>query len=78
MPKKIYHVVGEPTLRNLKIIIRQNTIQNLPVMVEDIEIAEKIFGPDVYILMGRTTRQSPKVAVDDFNDIPRKLIDNNQ
>ena len=47
-------------------------------MVEDIEIAEKILGPDVYILKGRTTRQSPKVAVDDFNDIPRKLIDNNQ
>ena len=78
MPKKIYHVVGEPTLRNLKIIIRQNTIQNLPVMVEDIEIAEKIFGPGVYILKGRTMRQSPKVAVDNFNDIPRKLIDNNQ
>ena len=36
VPRNIYHMVGEPTLRNLKIIIRQNIIQNLPVTVEDI------------------------------------------
>ena len=47
-------------------MIRQNIIQNLPVMVEDIDIAEKIFGNDVSTLKGITTRQRTKVVVDDF------------
>ena len=31
-------------------MIRQNIIQNFPVAVEDIEIAKKIFGPDMSTL----------------------------
>ena len=58
--------------------IRQNTIKNCPVTVEDIEIGEKIFGPDVSTLKVRTTRKRPKLVVDDFIEIPRELIDNNQ
>ena len=59
-------MVGAPTLQNLKVIIRQDIIQNFPVTVEDIEIAEKISGPGMSTLKGRTMRQSTKVAVDDF------------
>ena len=68
--RKIYHMVEEPTLLNLKIMIRQNIINNFPVMVEDIDISEKIFGPVVSTLKGRITRQSPKVVVDDYIEIP--------
>ena len=39
-----------PNLQNLKMMIRQDIIQDFPVTVEDIEIAEKISGPDVYTL----------------------------
>ena len=59
-------------------MIRQNIIKNYPVTVEYIEIAEKIFGQDVSTLKGRKTRQRPKVVVDNFIEIPRELIDNNQ
>ena len=59
-------------------IIRKEIIHNFPVMVEDIDIAEKIFGPGVYIFKVRTTIQSPKVVVDNFIEIPRELFDNNQ
>ena len=45
--RKLYHMVGAPTFRNLKIMISQNIIQNLPVTVEDFDISENIFGPDV-------------------------------
>ena len=71
-------MVGVPTFRNLKLMVRQNIIHNFPVRVEYIEIAEKIFCPDMYTLKGRTTRQIPKGVVDDFIEIPQKLIDNNQ
>ena len=40
-------------------------------MVEDIEIAENIFGPDVSTLKWKTTRQRPKAVVDDFIEVPR-------
>ena len=76
--RNIYHMVGAPSLRKLKMMIRQNIIQNFPVAVEEIEILDKIFGPDVSTLKERTTRQSPKVVVDDFIEIPRELIEKNQ
>ena len=54
-------MVGAQTLQNLKMMISQNIISNLPVTVEDIEIADKIFDPDAYTLKVRTTRHSTKV-----------------
>ena len=69
MARKIYHMVGAPTFRNLKTTILKNIIQNPPVTVEDIEIAENIFGPDVSTLKGRTTIQRPIVDVDNFIEI---------
>ena len=43
--------------------------------LEDIKICEKIFGPDIYALKGKTTRRAPKVVVNDYVEVPRELID---
>ena len=59
-------------------MIRHNIIQNFRVMVKYIDIAEKIFGSDVSTLEVTTTEQRPKLVVDDFIEIPRDLIENNQ
>ena len=59
-------MVGLTTSKMLKMMIRQNIIQNFPVAVEYIEIAENIFGPDVYTLRVITKIKSPKVVVDYF------------
>ena len=64
-------MVRAPILKILKMMIRKNIVQNCPVMVEDIEISDMIFGPGVFTVKERTTRQSLKVAVDDFIEIPR-------
>jgi hypothetical protein len=45
--RKLYHVLGCPTVENFKAIIRQNLVKNCPVTVDDIANAEKIFGPDI-------------------------------
>ena len=42
------------------------------------DISEKIFSPTVSTLKEITTRKRTKVVVDDFIEIPRELIDNNQ
>ena len=59
-------------------MIWQNIIQNCQFTVEDIQIEENIFYPNVFTLKVRTTRQSPKVVVDNFIEISRELIENNQ
>ena len=64
--RNICHMVGAPALRSLKMMISNNSFQNFSVTVEDIEIAENIFGPGVYTLKGRTAIQRPKVVVGGF------------
>ena len=59
-------------------MIRQIFINNFPVMVEDIDIVENIFGPNVSTLKVRITIKRPNVFMDDFIEIPRELIGYNQ
>ena len=72
--RKLYQVIGYPSLRDYKHIIQTNQIKNCPVTIEDINISEKIFGPDVYAIKGKSVRKKPKVVVNDYIEIPRGLI----
>ena len=71
-------MVGALTFINLKMMIRQNIIQNFPVTVEDIVIEKKLFSTDVSTLTGRITRKNTKVFVYDFIETPRQLNHNIQ
>jgi hypothetical protein len=55
-------------------IIQMNAIKNNPVTKEDVNIAEKIFGPDVATLKGKTTCPAPVPIIEDCIEIPRELI----
>ena len=59
-------------------MIRKNIIHSFPVTVEDIDVAEKIFGPDVSILNVTKTINRSEVVVDGFIEVPRELIENKQ
>ena len=68
-------MVGCPTVENLKHILRQKIIKNCPVTIQDVNIAEKIFGPDVGTLKGKTTRRNiNKVVKDDLVEIPPEIL----
>ena len=45
--RELYHSLGTPSLADFKAIMRMNCIANNPVTIEDIDIAEKKFGPDM-------------------------------
>jgi hypothetical protein len=65
LARKIYHSMGCPTVESFKHVIRSNLIKNCPVTTQDAINAEKIFGPDVAAIKGKTTRRPPPVARDD-------------
>jgi hypothetical protein len=52
-----------------------NAIADNPVTTEDIKIAERIFGPDIGAIKGKSTRQKPIPVVDDYVEIPKELFD---
>jgi hypothetical protein len=58
--RRLYHIVGTPTVENFKSLLRMNVIKNCPVTTEDVNIAEKIFGKDISSLKGKSTRRKPK------------------
>jgi hypothetical protein len=51
-----------------------NIIKNVPVTLEDIKLAEQIYGPDIGALKGKTTRAKPVPVVKDYIEIPNELI----
>ena len=71
--RRLYHSIGAPSLRNFKYLIKSNQIQDCPVTVADINNAEKIFGPDVSYIKGKTTRSKPKPVRPDGIAIPKEL-----
>ena len=54
--RKLYHIIGAPTMENFKSLLQMNIIKNCPVTVEDTNIAREIFGRDVSSLKGKSTR----------------------
>jgi hypothetical protein len=72
--RRLYHIVGTSTMNNFKLLLRMNVIQNCPVTVEDVKISEKIFGPDMSSLKGKSTRRKPKPVRSDLIEIPKEII----
>ena len=63
----LYHALGSSTssINYLKSILYMNMINNKPVTTDDINISEKIFGPDIGTLKGKTTHRKPLPVMDD-------------
>jgi hypothetical protein len=74
----LLHTLGCPTIQDLKAIIRMNTIANCPVTINDIDLAEKIYGKDVASIKGKTTRQKPTPVIQNMVEIPPELKDAQQ
>jgi hypothetical protein len=72
--RRLYHIVGTPTVENFKSLLQMNVIKNCPVTTEDVNVAEKIFGKDISSLKGKWTRRKPKSVRADLIEIPKELI----
>ena len=76
--RDLYNALGTPSVNDFKAIIRMNAIANNPVTTDDINMAEKIFGPDIGAIKGKTTRRKPIPVVDDYVEIPKELLEAQQ
>ncbi|MEN9849167.1 MAG: hypothetical protein RL368_1907, partial [Pseudomonadota bacterium] len=73
--KNFIHSLGYPSAADIRNMIKMNSVKNCPITIEDIELAEKIYGRDVGALKGKTTRTKPKPVISDTIAIPDELKD---
>ena len=67
--------LGFPTTDDLRSIIRMNSIMNNPVTLQDVDLADRIFGKDAAYLKGKSTRKKSPVAVDHTIEVPKELYE---
>ena len=68
------HLLGFPSERDFKNMVRPNMIVNCPVIFDDVKNAKLIFGPDITSLKGKLVRRKPAGVVTDYIDIPRETL----
>ena len=76
--RKLYHILGAPTIAAFKAMLKGNVIKNCPITHEDVNNAQKIFGPAISTLKGKSTRMTPKPVINDEISIPPELIEKNR
>ena len=75
MAKWLLHILGYPSVVNLKTIIKMNAIWDNLVTKSNMKLMECLFGPDMPTMKGNTTRHHPCQLVSDIVSIPHELHD---
>lgn len=59
LAKKLYAIVGRPSLKDFINAVQNHRIKNCPINVEDIHRMTAIYGADIGAVLGRTVRKRP-------------------
>ena len=73
--RDLYSKLAYPSLTDFKWMVQSNSIQDCPVTLNDIVLAEKIWGPNIAALKGKTTRSTPKPVTTDYLQVPKGILD---
>jgi hypothetical protein len=68
-------MVGNPTDKEFKGMVRERLITNCPITVQDIENASRIFGPDLANLRGKRIRTKPEHVRIEYVQIPWDFVE---
>ena len=55
-----------------------NLIRNNKVTTANVNLVNKIYGPDIAAIKGKTTRRAPAPVIDNVIELPPELIEVNQ
>ena len=69
-----YTKIGCPSMHDFKMMIKNGLINNCPITIEDVNVAQDIFGSNVYNLKGKTTRRVPDLVHTDYVEVPREIL----
>jgi hypothetical protein len=76
--RKALGLVGYPSPTDFKNMVRSNMIKNCTVTETDIANANKIFGPDLPSLRGKSVWVTPPPVVTEYVQIPREIMSLNR
>ncbi len=75
--QKAMSMLGSPSSATLKLMVRDNLVNNCPVTLDAIRVADHVFEPDVASLQGKMTRRTPGHVDPAYVEIPPKIISRN-
>ena len=78
--RELYRKLGRPSEAEFQTILRGNQIRNCPVTPDDARRALKIYGPDIAVLKGKTTRSSaaPRVPTFMATALPAAIVEHHR
>jgi hypothetical protein len=75
LARTLYATLSYPSWKDYKWVIQSNPqIKDCPVMVQDADVALKIWGKNIAALKGKTTRSKPNPVARDFVKVPVALL----
>jgi hypothetical protein len=78
LAKDLYtKVLGHPSQHDFKAMVAGGMILNCPITVADVIRAEKIYGPSIAALKGKTVRRSPDKVDTDLIEVPKAILEAN-
>ena len=78
LAKDLCTKVGHPLQQDFKAMVAGGMILNFPVTVANVIQAQKICGPSIAALKGKTVRSSPnQVITEDLIEVPKQMLESN-
>jgi hypothetical protein len=74
LAQTLYKTLSYPSMNDFKWVIHSNQIKDCPVMIQDIDVAIKIWGNNIYALKGKTTQSKRYLVARDYVKVPRGLL----
>jgi hypothetical protein len=70
----LYKTLSYPSMKDFKWVIQSNQIKDCPVTVQYIDVARKIWGKNIAVMKGKTTRSKSIPVARDYGKVPMELM----
>ena len=74
LEKRAYGMMGFPSERDVMNMGIRNLISSCPVIPDGVAVANKIYGPNLHYLKGKTVTRQPTLVVMDYIAVLPKII----
>jgi hypothetical protein len=72
--RRIQGMIANPTEKEFAGMVHERLLTNCPITVRDVDNANRIFGPDLANVRGKTTRTKPERVRVKYVQIPRDFV----